>query len=279
MLQGTKKTRSSLIKIQAIGTYFPKDAEGYILNPCNWTNVPAQYAAVIEDLKAASIARLGASLHAIYLRGSLPRGTAAEGISDLDLVLVTLPNEAQEFIRWKTPEWAEDLLQDLQSRYPYMTAIDLAETTRELAYPGQTAAIKFVLKTQALFIWGQDDAASWPASKPGPATAFNYRWLASELAAWQARSAQPQGAAQPKLLQGLAKTTLRAGFETVMERAQCFAVDLYPCYETFARYYPGQAQDMRAALFAYLNPSAAATDWIDRLLPWLILESQAQLGI
>ena len=50
------------------------------------------------------------------------------------------------------------------------------------------------------------------------------------------------------------KRILRTGFELVMGREQKYTRDLYPCYESFIKYYPQKKDDMYKTLELAINP-------------------------
>ncbi len=72
------------------------------------------------------------------------------------------------------------------------------------------------------------------------------------------------------------KRTVRIGFELVMEKEQCFTLDLYPCYEMFSKHYPEKSKEMMEALKLAVFPTADMNHmWevIHSLNDFLILEA------
>ena len=75
---------------------------------------------------------------------------------------------------------------------------------------------------------------------------------------------------------------LRTGFELVMERANKYTRDLYPCYKAFADYYPEKESQMKEILHYALNP----TDDMEKIrklrgdfFPWLVEEVKKRYQI
>jgi hypothetical protein len=69
------------------------DANGYIAREGSLAKVSPEFAPVVSALRAELPAAFPpARLHSAYLYGSIPRGTAGPGVSDLD-VLVALRGE------------------------------------------------------------------------------------------------------------------------------------------------------------------------------------------
>lgn len=270
-----------MIAIAPTGSYFELDEAGFILNPCAFSKIDAELLPLVDELVNAYQRHLGDRLHAAYLRGSVPRGCAVSGISDLDVVGVLHREPPEEFVRWTTPGWAENEANQLLTDYPRLSGIDFAIAHRDLDFPGQNPSVKFVLKTQSLCVFGIDDSVDWPSYKLDRSIVFNYRWLQSEFELWKTTFApQPNSAAKTRFLKSFAKTVVRAGFELVMEREGKFTVDLYPSFISFGRHYPQCKQLMESALFSFLNPNfseGANVAWIEELLPLLITESRLLL--
>jgi hypothetical protein len=70
------------------------DEDGTIVREGALDRVPAAFVPVVDAARAGITAtfggprRHGARLHSAYLYGSIPRGTAVPGVSDLDLLIV-----------------------------------------------------------------------------------------------------------------------------------------------------------------------------------------------
>ena len=65
------------------------DKDGYIINMISVDNVSQRFKSVLEESIACLVKELGNNLHSIYLYGSVGRGTAVFGQSDLDLSVIT----------------------------------------------------------------------------------------------------------------------------------------------------------------------------------------------
>lgn len=259
--------------IEPIGAFFELDAEGCIINPTARDKVAPIFWPAIDAIIAAYRREVGSRLHAIFLRGSVPRGMSVDGVSDLDVVGLMHQLPGEEFIRWAKPTWAEEVADDLVARHPFLQKIDFAIAHRDAEVTERSRLVRFVLKTQGLCIWGVDDTVDWPSFKIDRSIAFHYRWLASELVQWRTTfSRMAHSPERTIFLSSLAKTVLRAGFELVMEREGRFTVDLYCCLQCFGAHYPQHAQEMEDALLTFLNAEDAdenSTAWIEVLVPFL----------
>ena len=91
------------------------DPEGYIVPEADLANVQPAYRGVPEAAADLLVRELGPRLHSGYLYGSVVRGNAVPGRSDLDLVAVLwTPAEAADRLAASRvavgaafPEWAE----------------------------------------------------------------------------------------------------------------------------------------------------------------------------
>src|SRR5215472_19329627 len=64
------------------------DEDGFIAREGDLARVPAAFAPVVAAARAGITAAFGPGrLHSAYLYGSIPRGTAVPGVSDLDALL------------------------------------------------------------------------------------------------------------------------------------------------------------------------------------------------
>jgi hypothetical protein len=264
------------------GELFALDAQGCILNPTAFSKIDPAFLPLVPALIACYQRHHGDDLYAVYLRGSVPRGMPLSSIADIDVVGILACNDHAQFIRWASPPWAATEMEGLSARYPMTQQIDFAIAHRDEAMPGRNASVKMMLQTQGLCVFGTDDSADWPRCRADRNAAFNHRWLAAELQHWHAQYAgRPATTAQSAFLKSLAKTTIRAGFELVIERSGSYTVDLYPCMQAFGRYYPAQKGDMEDVMRTFLDPTitdSGALDWIERLLPLLISEAILHLG-
>ncbi len=264
------------------GELFTLDAQGCILNPTAFSKINPAFLPLVPELVACYQRHHSQDLYAVYLRGSVPRGMPLSSIADIDVVGILSCDDAVAFIRWASPPWAAVEMETILARYPMAQQIDFAIAHRDEAMPGRNASVKHMLQTQGLCVFGTDDSLDWPRCRADRNVAFNHRWLAAELQDWRDHYAdQPATTAQSAFLKSLAKTTIRAGFELVIERSGSYTVDLYPCVHAFGRYYPDHAGGMEAALRSFLNPTISdfgALDWIELLLPLLITEATLHLS-
>lgn len=254
--------------IRPIGRAQPVDAAGCIVNPCAAHLVTAPWRAVADDVLAACGQTLGPALHSLYLRGSVPRGLAIAGVSDLDAIGIVRGSAAGH------ERWTQRLDAQVRERHPCCRGVELRlwplQGLAALA-PGHPA--RFLLKTQALCLWGPDVAAGWPPV-PLEAARIVLGGLPQALARMRAALASDPGTDVELMRQRcrwLAKKVVRAGFELVALRERTYTRDLHPCWLGFARHHAAHSEAMRQVLALAIEPTAetsriaaavALGDWV-----------------
>lgn len=267
--------------IHKSGKLLEIDANGYLVNECDWKNIQSPWLEMVVDLKNGCLEALGDRLHSLYLRGSVPRGSAILGISDLDSLVIIQNHEATI-----AEEWRDTLARSLTERYPFCQKIEIAMiSASEIQKPG--SFWQAILQTQSLCIYGHNLQPELPRFKPGIALVIHAFELANDLAETQAALRQlspdhPRFEEEVKAWCGwITRRMVRTGFELVMEAEGTFTRDLYPCYEGFSRHFPAQEPQMRKALELAVQPSANRDGlllFLSNFGHWLVQQSHQTFG-
>jgi hypothetical protein len=242
--------------VRPVGRAIPVDARGCVVNPCTREQIAEPWLGAVHTALALIRMALDASLHSVYLRGSVPRGTAVAHLSDLDLVCVlSSPPPPQSRSSFSTIDAR------IRQHHPFCAGADLRVVSREqLMEPGRSATLRFLLKTQAICIQGEDLTTLWE-DIPLAQAKIALRALPASLAAVRAfMHAHPDGETdeRARLCRWVAKKIIRAGFELVAERECAYTRDLYPCWEAWSRHHPERAHDMYQTLLLALEPRQPA---------------------
>ncbi|GLZ43439.1 nucleotidyltransferase [Actinokineospora sp. NBRC 105648] len=239
--------------------------------------VPKAFAPVVAATRAhISQSFSDTRLHSAYLYGSIPRGTAVPGVSDLDVQLA---------------------LHDEPTKADRATAT-VIETALDQAFPEISGAGILLSSTRTLLGTGTEDGGFWVAClcTPllGPDLAEQlprYRptsRLAREingdlgllLPGWRTRAAAAHTNLKA-LSRSVSRHLVRTGFTLVMPRWGGWTSDLGASAELFGRYYPDRAGQMRLAADIGRTPTtdpAVLQILIDDLAPWLLGEYTAVHG-
>lgn len=243
--------------------------------------VPPAFAPVV-DAAVSQITETFADgrLHSAYLYGSIPRGTAVPGLSDLDLLLAFHgePTEADR-AGAKTIEAALDHA---------FAQIDGAGIllSRACTLVADRHDGGFFVACLCTPLLGEDLAGQLPRYRPTSLLARETNGdLALLLPRWRSQAANAVTAGEHSVLTALsrmvARRVVRTGFTLVMPRWGGWTSDLDSSAEIFGRYYPDRAAQMRVAAVIGRAPStdpAALGMLLEDLGPWLAAEYTAVHG-
>ncbi|MFF1955744.1 nucleotidyltransferase domain-containing protein [Streptomyces sp. NPDC058220] len=256
------------------------DDDGTITREGALDRVPAAFAPVVDATRAQITGTFGsARLHSAYLYGSIPRGTATPGISDLDLLLA-LHDEPTEADRTD----AKTIETTLDHSFPQIDGVGiLLVGTRTVLSDLERHDLGFFLASLCTPLLGADLAEQLPRYRPTALLARETNGdLALALPRWRTRAAEAVTDADHKnLSRVVARRIVRTGFTLVMPRWGGWTSDLNECTELFGRYYPERIKQMRVAATTGRAPSADPTVLgmlIDDLGPWLAAEYTAVHG-
>ena len=234
------------IKIQAIGSFFQNDPEGFVINPASRKNIPEKWHPVIEAVKNHYIKQEKENLHSLYLRGSLVRGQAIDHVSDIDFFAVVKGGN----FRWEEIPSANELNKNLVQKYPFVEEIEMMKSSLEDGMEFENPKLPMLIKTHSLCIFGEDLSPAIRNFKPDKSMMLNYRWLAEDFEDFSAKKRWSE-----EELKEFLKVVIRSGFEVVMEEEGRFTPDLFLCYKSFSKHFPEMEKLMEKALFYYLNPA------------------------
>ncbi|GJM32005.1 MAG: hypothetical protein DHS20C18_10060 [Saprospiraceae bacterium] len=253
--------------VQPIGFFFPQDAIGNVLNPTRQDLIPVHWRPLIEEVLDQYRQRLGEQLHSVWLRGSVARGTAVDGISDLDTFALI---HGQDVIRWQSANWEREVGDQLAPRFPFVNQIEFQLNSRVADMGHEFPLISMIIATQSLCLWGDDIRSQLPVYRPGRQMCLYYRWIAQDVADFMKKESMSEADCR-----GLMKTFIRAGFELVMERQQRFTLDLFCCCQAFSEHYAYKSAEMCQALAYFITPPVdfyLLRKFVSELGTWLIEE-------
>ncbi|MFE5857930.1 nucleotidyltransferase [Streptomyces sp. NPDC056500] len=220
-----------------------------------------------------------ARLHSAYIYGSIPRGTAISGVSDLDLQLA-LHHEPTEADRADAK--AIEVL--LDHAFPQIDGVGILLTsTRALLSDLEHHDAGFFIACLCTPLLGPDLAERLPRYRPTLELARETNGdLALALERWRTRAADASTNADRRTLSRIvARRIVRTGFTLIMPRWGGWTSDLNESAELFGRYYPEHVDQMRTAAAIGRVPStdpAVLSMLIDDLGPWLAAEYTAVHG-
>jgi uncharacterized protein len=256
------------------------DTDGFIEREGALARVPQAFAPVVDAARAAIRSSFGRDrLHSAYLYGSVPRGTAVPGVSDLDLLLALHhePNPADRS--------GADIIQDaLDAQFPQIigAGIVLVSTAAVLS-DFQRHDLGWFVACLCTPLIGEDLATRLPRYRPTSLLARETNGdLGDSLPGWRDRLGEASTAASRQALsRSVARRIVRTGFTLVMPRWGGWTSDLGESSAAFGLYYPERREQMRVAAAVARTPTAelpVLRMLVDDLGPWLASEYLAVHG-
>ncbi|MEU9090769.1 nucleotidyltransferase domain-containing protein [Streptomyces sp. NPDC048428] len=254
--------------------------DGTIAREGSLSRVQEGFAPVVAAARSRITEVFGpARLDSAYLYGSVPRGTATPGVSDLDLQLA-LHDEPTDADRAdsNTIETA------LDRAFPQIDGVGILLTSRRtLLSDLERHDAGFFIACLCTPLLGNDLAGQLPRYRPTSLLARETNGdLARVLPRWRARASEATTDVERRALgRVVSRRIVRTGFTLIMPLWGGWTSDLDECAGLFGRYYPERAGQMRVAAAMGRTPSAdpaALTPLIDDLAPWLAAEHIAVHG-
>lgn len=234
---------------------------------------------VVEAARARITETFGSRLHSAYLYGSIPRGTATPGLSDLDLALAlsSCPTEADRAD-------ATMIETTLDGAFPQISGVGIVlSSVRTLLSDAERYDGGFFIACLCTPLLGDDLAERLPRYRPSSALARETNGdLGVLLPRWRTRMAKATtDHERTALCRSIARRLVRTGFTLIMPRWGGWTSDLRRSAELFGRYYPERLPEMHTAATVARAPTAdpaVLTPLLNDLGPWLAAEYTAQHG-
>jgi hypothetical protein len=243
-----------VIQPQRIGRFLSVDRLGYVQPDVAVDRIGSRWKPLVDFVTRSLMKRT--DIRSIYLRGSIPRGLAIENLSDADFIYISESNF----------DHVDAVLeQAAKANFPFVQSLKLLRLGRteldKVHHPQRRPYFHMLLKTQSLFLAGDDIAKDIEPFKPGPEMISHVFWLADEFRKTlilaprvSSRVEEAQKAVvERSAWQWISKRIVRSGFEITIDKNNRFTRDLYLCYESFAVSYPRLSDQMYRVLINSLN--------------------------
>ncbi|MBV7696043.1 nucleotidyltransferase domain-containing protein [Streptomyces sp. TRM70350] len=257
------------------------DSEGCLAREGSLARVQAPFRPVVAAARDRLPDVFGARLHSAYLYGSIPRGTARVGRSDLDL-LVALREEPGDADRAA----ARALGEALDREFPEIDGVGtLLYGRARLLSELETYDLGWFVACLCTPLLGADLAEQLPRYRPDSLLARETNGdLALLLPRWRERIAgvEDTDVARRPLVRFMSRHLVRTGFTLVMPRWGGWTSDLVEMAGIFGAYYPQRAEQVRAAAALGYEPTgerAVLKAYVDDFGPWLAEEYARVHGV
>ncbi|MER6446274.1 nucleotidyltransferase [Streptomyces venezuelae] len=255
------------------------DAYGYFEREGSLGRVQNEFKGVVAAARARTGEAYGRRLHSAYLYGSVPRGTARRGRSDLDLLLVLHHEPTGE-----DRDTAEVLARGLDEDFPEVDGVGiLLHDKVAVLSEAERFDLGWFLACLCTPLLGADLAEHLPRYRPDSLLARETNGdLADLLPRWRARVREASDPEEyRKLSRFFSRHLVRTAFTLVMPRWGGWTSDLGESAEIFGMYYPQRAAQLEAAAAVALDPVAdpeVLRGYVEDLGPWLADEYTARHG-
>ncbi|MGW2707816.1 nucleotidyltransferase domain-containing protein [Streptomyces sp. NPDC001356] len=257
------------------------DAQGRFVREGSLARVQPAFRPVVAAVRDRLPAALGTRLHSAYLFGSVPRGTARVGRSDLDL-LVALRAEPTDADR----DALRVLGEAVDREFPQIDGVGTLLYGRErLLSDLERHDMGWFVACLCTPLRGDDLAAHLPRYRPDSLLARETNGdLARLLPCWRERiaGARDTEEARRPLVRFMSRHLVRTAFTLVMPRWQGWTSDLHEMAGVFGAYYPGRAAQVRRAAGHGREPVGdpdVLRSYVDDLGPWLAAEYTRVHGV
>ncbi|RSS80471.1 nucleotidyltransferase domain-containing protein [Streptomyces sp. WAC06614] len=250
------------------------DARGWFEREGSLGRVQPAFAELVATARTRIAEAYGRRLHSAYLYGSVPRGTARPGRSDLDLLLVLHSAPTPE-----DRQTAEALAHGLDEDFAVADGVGVLLSGKDrLLSEQERHGLGWFLACLCTPLLGDDLAEHLPRYRPDSALARATNGdLGDVLPRWRERAAAAADDPQEvrRLRRAWARKLVRTGFTLVMPRWGGWTSDLAEAAEVFGQYYPQRAAQLRAAAADAQEPGtdpAVLRTYAEDLGPWLAAE-------
>jgi len=269
--------------------------QGYIEREGSLGRIPHAFRPVVAAARDGLLDVFGARMTSAYLYGSIPRGTARVGRSDLDLLLA-LREEPTETDRAD----ARALEEALDKEFAQIDGVGTLLLSRARVLSDlETYDLGWFVSCLCTPLLGEDLAEYLPRYRPDSLLARETNGdLALMLPRWRERidAAADTGTgtdtdtdknkdieeALRPLVRCMSRHLVRTGFTLVMPRWNGWTSDLGEMAEAFGGCYPQRAAEMRQAAVLGYEPSgdlAVLRSYVDDVGPWLAEEYARVHGV
>ena len=243
------------------------DQAGYILNPLAYHKILAEFLAPVDGVVQALHQAFSSRIHSIYLYGSVPRGEAKLGYSDLD-VCVIFHNELGRVDQDKLHQ----LACQLGSEYPQISKLDIDPGVyHQVLEPTEKYRWQFWLKQVCCCIWGYDLAKDIEPYRPHGAIAYglngDLETFMSDMASTFARLSSSD------IAKIIGKKLIRSAYYLIATKDGSWHTDLARCAKATMTFYPNHQEEIRLALALSLGIETSeekAMTLFERFAPYLV---------
>ncbi len=264
-----------MIQPQPCGDFLELDGHGHVIKKASFDLIQPSWKPLIHDVISVYKAFFGTNLHSIWLRGSVAKGSAVDGLADFDSFgYVYEPTDCFDQF--------EKEIEALEPRYPFCAGIECEADP--VAMLENDHIMRRIIKTQAICLYGEDISESI-----SPHSLRDMIFYSKHLR-YCLETRMPQFLKEdngdPQQIQGTCNWTvrrlLRSLYESIMLEENRWTNDLWLCYERYSLRYPEREPATMELLQLCLNPTAnkeRIRSAVHAFTPWIYDEIREKLGL
>lgn len=229
------------------------DSEGFILREGALDRIQPPYRDIVDDLRQRVLAAFP-HRSGLYLYGSVPRGTAVPGSSDLDALLV-LPGEPKPVDQ----ERLKVIERDLDAAHHHVAGVGILSCSRDhVLSDAERYDTGFFVKCLCTPLHGEDLGSRLPRYRPSARLARDTNGdIADAVARARADTGDPTA-----LCRRFARKLVRTAFTLVMPCWGGWTSDMELTCRVVTTYHPEWDEPMRQAVRLARRPDAAAVGFL-----------------
>jgi len=263
------------------GRIWEVDEQGFLISDAKLDYIKPPFQAVVDNVIEAYIQNIGQDIHSIYITGSVARGLAIEGQSDLDAIAVLEYYTDPELVM---QDWVSSTEADILAKHNCVADVQME------IYPhgwllhdeSEFSISAFVLKTHAVCVWGIDmspDMTTYRFTNKETRIAIaNDDIIQLEPDIEEAIEAIEANGTPDNVrywCKRICKNMIHSAFGLVMVDEAVHTRDIDVSVRYFLKHYPDQEKGIQQAVDFILSPTESSTDilaYLDTFGGWLIAE-------
>ncbi|WP_281975325.1 nucleotidyltransferase domain-containing protein [Halobacillus litoralis] len=268
-----------MTEIKEIGSLCALD-KGYIINQSDHKKINNKFLEAIRLINESCLSALSKEIHSIYIRGSVPRGLDIEGVSDVDVVIVTYSSPQELDL-----DWVEETELFIDRKFSFINGVELGfSPLSEVEETKYCSMIPFILKTYGVCVYGENLISKLPDYKPDSSLANEHLIHLTSLIDKAKHDLTGNDDIEDieDCCSWIMRIIVRAGLALVIVQEQSYTRDLFPAYELFSKHYPEKEQEMRTALWYAINPLSTSEEilkFLNCFGSWMELETDNWLKV
>jgi len=210
----------------------------------------------------------------------VPRGLDIDGVSDVDVIIVTYSNLEELDL-----DWMGDTEQWIDQKFSFINGVELGFTplseVKEWKY---CSMIPFILKTYGICVYGENLISKLPEYKPDSSLANEHLFHLTSLIDKAKHDLMGNENMEDikDCCSWIMRIIVRAGGALVIVQEQSYTRDLFPAYQLFSKHHPEKEQEMKKALWYAINPSSSSEEilkFLEHFGSWIKVEAENWLDV